>query len=300
MRSSLGDLGTQLDDIIPQSMTKTATKITKKPDGSLSFDLTLSAKAIAVEYQHVLKEVAGTAEVKGFRKGKAPLEMVESQTDKSKLYSHVLDHLLSPAYSEVVHENKLIPLVEPRVTPKAMEEGKDWVMHVEVATAPEFELGEYEKAVKAGLTKHAKVHKHNEKGDQPQTDQEKQAQADHQLNVIFDALLDSVKLEVAPLLVEEEAKSALSRLANQLTSLKLSVEDYAKSIKKTTDELVDEYKKSAQSNLKLEFILQKIIDAKKPEVSEAEVAALKPQKGQEAYAKYVLQKRKVLDFLSGL
>src|SRR5690242_17363655 len=101
----LGVFLKKISDIMPPDMTKTI--VTKKPDGSISFDLTLSAKTIATEYQHVLKEIVGTAEVKGFRKGKAPVAMVEAQSDKSKLYSHVLDHLLSPAYSQVIHDNKL-------------------------------------------------------------------------------------------------------------------------------------------------------------------------------------------------
>lgn len=274
--------------------------VDKKPDGTITFEITLTAKEVAKEYQNVLTEISGTAEIKGFRKGKAPLAMVEKESDKSKLYSHVLDHLLSPAYSEVIHDNKLVPLIEPRVTPKSMAEGKDWVMAVEVATSPEVDLGDYEKYVKADLAKHAKVHKHDSKPDETKSDKDKQAEADHQLNVIFDSLLDHAKLAVAPLLIEEETKSALSRLANQLTSLKLSVEDYAKSVKKTADELIAEYKKSAEANLKLEFILQKLISLKNPEVTTAEIEALKPQKGQEVYAKYVLQKRKVLDFLSRL
>lgn len=209
------------------------TKLTQKPDGSVTFDLIIPAATIAKEYAHALEEVAKTAQIKGFRPGKAPLKMVESQTDKSTLYSHVLDHVLSPAYSEVILEHKLVPLIEPRVTPKAMEEDKNWTMAVEVAIAPEIKLGDYKKTIK-------KI---------------KETDKDKKLNLIFDALLDNAKFDVSPLLVEAETKSALSRLATQLTSLKLSVADYAKSIKKTTEELVAEYKKSAVANLKLEFIL---------------------------------------------
>jgi len=271
------------------------TKINQKPDGSVTFELVITKEIIAKEYGHALSEVAKTASIKGFRPGKAPLSMVEAQTDKSQLYSHVLDHVLSPAYSEVIHEHKLIPLIEPRVNPKGMEEGKDWLMDVEVAVAPTFTLGDYAKLVTAALKKHAKDHQHVAKEGQKPKEAE-----DHKLNVIFDALLDGVKLEVSGLLIEEEAKSALTRLAQQLSSLKVSVADYAKSIKKTTDELIAEYKKSAESNLKLEFILQKLIEDQKPEVTEAEVAEMKPKKGQEGYAKYVLQKRKILDFLSKL
>lgn len=277
--------------IISQSMTKA--NISQKPDGSVTFELTIPAATIALEYQKVLVEVGKTAQIKGFRPGKAPLKMVEAQSDKSRLYSHVLDHVLSPAYSEVIHQHKLVPLVEPHVNPKSMEEGKDWVMSVEVAVSPTIELGSYEKTIISALKKHAKDHKENDKAKPEEI-------KDHKLNVIFDSLLDGIKFEVAPLLVEEETKSALSRLANQLTSLKLSVADYAKSIKKTTEELMAEYKKSAEANLKLEFILQKLIEDKNPVISDAEILAMKPQKGQEGYAKYVLQKRKVLDILSAL
>ncbi len=269
------------------------TKITQKPDGSVSFELVIPKTTIAAEYQHVLKEMAATVQIKGFRPGKAPLAMVEAQLDQSKLYSHVLDHVLSPAYSAVIHEHKLIPLLEPRVNPKSMETGKDWVMSVEVAIAPEIKLGDYEKLVVSALKKHAKVHPTHE-------DAKPEEIRDHQLNVIFDALLDGIKFDVSPFLIEEETNSALARLAKQLTPLKLTLAGYAKSIKKTPEELLGEYKQSAQNNLKLEFILQKLIEVRKTEVTDAEIATLKPPKGQESYAKYVLQKRKVLDFLSAL
>lgn len=271
------------------------TKITQKPDGSVSFELVITKEAIAKEYIHVLEEVAKTVSIKGFRPGKAPLKMVEAGSDKAQLYSHVLDHLLSPAYSEVIHEHKLVPLIEPRVTPKAMEDGKDWTMSVEVAISPEVSLGDYEKLIASALKKH------RPKADQPGADSKStEAIKDEKLNVIFDALLDGIKFNVSDFLIQAETESALSRLSNQLSSLKLSVVDYAKSIKKTGEELVAEYKKSAESNLKLEFILQKLIQEMKPEIADSEIANMKPQKGQEAYAKYVLQKRKVLDILGEL
>jgi FKBP-type peptidyl-prolyl cis-trans isomerase (trigger factor) len=210
--------------------------ITKAPDGTVAFELTLPAKEIATEYQKVLLEVAKTTEIKGFRKGKAPIAMVESISDKTKLYSHVLDHLLSPAYSQVITTNQLTPLIEPRVTPKNMKAGEDWVMAIELAIAPEISLGDYANSLK-------KI---------------KEADKDKKLQLIFDTLLSKIKFDITPLLIEAEANSALSRLVNQLSQLKLSVANYAKSIKKTPDELVTEYKKSAQTNLKIHFILQAI------------------------------------------
>jgi len=55
-----------------------------------------------------------------------------------------------------------------------------------------------------------------------------------------------------------ETESALRRLSQQLSSLKLGIEEYAKSIKKTTKDIVEEYKKSAAVNIRLELILIEI------------------------------------------
>ena len=222
--------------------------VVRKPDGTITFSLTISQNDVATTYTHVLTEVASTMELKGFRKGKAPIAMVEQSVDKSRLYSHVLEHVLPPAYAKVMTDKGLRPLVEPRVTPKSMEDGKDWEFAVETAGKPEIALGEYEKYLKD-----VKVEK---------TKEPEKAQ-DAKLTAIFDALLQHAKLEISPLLVDTEARAALSKLVGQLNSLHLTVEDYAKSIKKTQDELVKDYQETAVTNLKLEFLLQAIADEKK-------------------------------------
>ncbi len=286
-----------------QKAPQTESKITKKADGTVSFPLTIPAATIAHEYAHVIDEYVQSAEIKGFRKGKAPRSLVEASVDQAKVINHVLDHVIPPAYSRVLVEEKLNPLVDPQIVPQKMDKDQDWVFTVTTAVAPEVELGDYKTAVKKALADHRAAHAKaakDEKSDKAEKAAPAHDEEEHETSAIFDALLATAKVDVAELLIDAEAKSALSRLVNQLASLKLKVEDYAKSIKKTTDELVKEYQETAKTNLKLEFILQKLIDAEKPEVTEAEIAELKPGKGQEAYAKYVLQKRKVLDILRKL
>lgn len=279
-----------------QKAPQTESKITKKADGTVSFTLTIPAATIAHEYTHVIDEYVQSAEIKGFRKGKAPRSLVEASVDQNKVINHILDHAIPPAYSHILVEEKLSPLVDPQIVPQKMDKDQDWVFTVTTAVAPEVELGDYKTAVKKALADHQAAHAKAAKAEKSDTHDEEE----HETSTIFDALLATAKVDVAELLIDAEAKSALSRLVNQLASLKLKVEDYAKSIKKTTDELVKEYQETAKTNLKLEFILQKLIDAEKPEVKDTEIAELKPGKGQEAYAKYVLQKRKVLDILRKL
>lgn len=258
-------------------------------DGSIVFNFSVTAAEVAKGYREVVQEYAATAEIKGFRKGKAPLDLVEKSLDKAKVYSHALEHILPHAYSEILTKHKLSPLIEPRITPVSMEEGKDWEFKAETAAKPEIQLGNYRQYVAqatqkalAEATKKAKKEENGKKTAEPSLENTK-------LTAALDALLANTKIEVAQLLIDEEAKTALSKLVNQLKSLKLSLEDYLKSIKKSQDELVKEYTTTAATNLKLEFILNAIAADLKPDVKETD-----------AYKKYAAERKFALDFLTKL
>jgi FKBP-type peptidyl-prolyl cis-trans isomerase (trigger factor) len=47
-----------------------------------------------------LKQVQAKTEIKGFRKGKAPLEVIEQGADKGKLYEEVFERLFPHKYQQ--------------------------------------------------------------------------------------------------------------------------------------------------------------------------------------------------------
>lgn len=239
-------------------MTKKTTAITQKPDGTLEFELTIPQAAMDQAYQESLAESASCLTVPGFRKGKAPLAIAERNLDKAALYSHALEHAFPRVYADFVKKEGLTPLVDPQVVPKSMDMGKDWVMQVKTATFPELKLGKYQTKIKA-----IKSFK-DEKNKVPE---------------IFDELLDSIKFEVSPYLIDAETKAALTRLAKQLSTLKLTIEDYAKSIQKSVEDIIKDYQGTATTNLQLEFILYEI----------GKEQGFKPE-----------ERQKTLDFLTGL
>lgn len=265
---------------------KTNTK-NKLKDGSLEFKLIVKQAAQQTAYQQVLSEVAKDIELKGFRKGKAPLNLVEKNVDKSKLYSRVLDRVLPPAYAEAVKKGKYHPIAQPQIIPLKMQEGKDWEFTAKTSEYPEVRLGRYKEEAKKRLTKARKEHEKSK--DKPQNNWEYQE--------VFDAILATTEVEPAKVLIEDEAHTAIHKLESQLTSLKLTLQDYLKSIKKTEKEFHQEYHATARTNLRLEFALKAIVDQENPEVSAEEIAKLNAPKGQENYAKYLVQKQKVLDML---
>ena len=57
----------------------------KMDNGNLELTITVDRKTVKSAYQKTLKELAAKTEIKGFRKGKAPVKMVEENLGKNKI-----------------------------------------------------------------------------------------------------------------------------------------------------------------------------------------------------------------------
>ncbi len=270
-------------------------EIKKQPDGLVSFDLTVPWNQIQTAYRQLLEQTARYIEIKGFRKGKAPLDLVEKKIDTGKIYGRALEKLLPKIYVDFIQKHKLKPLTDPQITPTKAEPNQDWLFKVKIAERPQIKLGNYQTYLKKSLqtakTKSKSNSKKTDKNQSPQKEDNKK------LKLIFDSLLKNAQVEICDLLIETETKSALSRLVSQLQPLKISLEDYAKSLKKSVKDLVEEYRKTARDNLRLEFILSELIKQENPKISDQELAKFKPKPQETAYLKYQLQKQKVIDKL---
>lgn len=273
----------------------------------MKFTLTIPKAKIKATYEHVLEETAQKSELKGFRKGKAPKNLVEKKVGKTKLLESVVEHVLSEAYVEEVKKRQLHPLTAPKITPSSVKPEEDWVFEVEVAEAPQVMLGNYQEAVKGAKAKNSIwiPGKDNAKD-------KKEPSEDEKLKAVFDALLETTKLEIPTLLVEEEVNRALSRLVNQVNRLGLTIDQYVSSMNTTTEKLREEYQKTAIENLRLEFILQAVAEDAKINVSQDEInrlvetvkdtntrEKLKTPEEQEGI-RAMLRKRKTVDYLLSL
>ena len=71
-----------------------------------------------------LRDVGRTARLKGFRPGKAPMQVVRRQFG-SQIRREVVSELLQSSFSEAVAQQKLNPAGGPRIEPISMGEGED-------------------------------------------------------------------------------------------------------------------------------------------------------------------------------
>ena len=90
---------------------------------------------------------------------------------------------------------------------------------------------------------------------------------------IIHALLESVKVEIPKLLIDEEVNAKLSNLLEKIERLGLTLDGYLASVGKTTDSLRAEYELQAKNTIALDLILTTIAQEEKIDVKETEVDA---------------------------
>lgn len=119
-------------------------KIEKVSSSRLKIEVTLSAE----EYQENLKKSYEKNreffQVQGFRKGKAPYDMVKRKFGVESLYEDADNFALNDAYFKVVEENKLEPVDYPQIDIQERSETEGMKFTAEVEVVPEFDLPDYE------------------------------------------------------------------------------------------------------------------------------------------------------------
>lgn len=96
-------------------------------------------EAIKKVYQKQKSRIA----IPGFRKGKAPLMMIEKYYGTEVFFEDAANEIIPFAYEEAVKESGLEIVSEPEVDLVQIEKGKNFIFSAVVATKPEVELGVY-------------------------------------------------------------------------------------------------------------------------------------------------------------
>ncbi len=81
--------------------------------------------------------------IPGFRKGKAPMQLVERQYGSAIFYEDAFNELVPEIYDEAIKENKIEAVSRPNIDIVQMEKGKELIFTATVETKPEVELGKY-------------------------------------------------------------------------------------------------------------------------------------------------------------
>jgi len=95
-------------------------------------------------YKRGLTNVAANANMKGFRPGKVPLQVVEKQYGP-QLKNDAVEHFVRQAYEQAVKEKdlKIVGFQRVNLEDVKIQDGADWDCGFEVSLRPEIVLGDY-------------------------------------------------------------------------------------------------------------------------------------------------------------
>lgn len=275
-------------------------EVTKQPNAELKIVTKVDKAKVAEVYERIVDQIVVDSEIKGFRKGKAPKELVLEKADSSKIHGEVISAVLKETYPQILKEKSIFPYSSPKVDVKDFELGKDFVFEAIVAVKPEVKMPNYEKIVKKLVKENSKEVKEGEEKKELTTEQ------------IVDSILEETKFELSELMINEETDRLLERFISQIRTLNLNVDQLLKAQNKTYEDLLKDHKEIAEKNIKSEFILMEIVKEHKLDATDEEINDFVKNLGDENltnrilssdekwYVKGIIEKNKALDYLKNL
>ena len=114
-----------------------------KNANEVKLELTIEAQKFDEAIKKVYFKSAKYFNIPGFRKGKAPIQIVEKYYGKEIFYEDAFNEIAGEALEEALTENKIEAVSRPDVDVKQIGKGQDLIFTAVLQTKPEAELGKY-------------------------------------------------------------------------------------------------------------------------------------------------------------
>jgi trigger factor len=111
-----------------------------KNDVEQSITISIPAEDIQKQVKTKLNSAQRSAKIKGFRKGKAPIDVVKKMYEPEIRQDVINDSVITKFY-ELVEEKNFKPVGRPNLVPERMEMEKDIIFKATFETYPEISLG---------------------------------------------------------------------------------------------------------------------------------------------------------------
>ena len=152
--------------------------------------------------QHSYNKNKGKFNIPGFRKGKAPFNMIKKMYGVGVFYEDAVDEVIDASYPDAAKESGLEIVSRPSISIEEIEEGKAFVYTAVVAVKPEVTLGQY-KGVEVQKTKsevteediETEIKRAREKNSRLITVEDRGVEDGDQVTIDFDGSVDGKRFE---------------------------------------------------------------------------------------------------------
>ena len=112
-------------------------------NNELKLEFTIESKKFDEGMKKVYAKSAKYFNIPGFRKGKAPMAIVEKQYGPEIFYEDTFNEVVPEEYERELKENNIEAVSRPEIEVKQMGKGQDLIFTAVVQTKPEVKLGKY-------------------------------------------------------------------------------------------------------------------------------------------------------------
>ena len=114
-----------------------------KNANEIKLEITVESTRFDEAIKKVYFKSAKYFNIPGFRKGKAPMQIVEKYYGKEIFYEDAFNEVAQEALEEAIKENKLEVVSRPDIEVTQIEKGKDLIFTAVMQTKPEANLEKY-------------------------------------------------------------------------------------------------------------------------------------------------------------
>lgn len=117
-------------------------KVNKLEHSHVEVVCTVDKASWKAAQESAFKKLANNVEIKGFRKGKAPENLVKAKINEVEVMNKALDIVIPDCYKEILEKDNIKPYAQPKVDVTKISADEVEIKFV-IVTAPEITLGKY-------------------------------------------------------------------------------------------------------------------------------------------------------------
>lgn len=118
-------------------------KMEKLEKNIIKLEITVEAKRFDEALKKSCAKNSKTMNIHGFRKGKAPMNMIKKMYGEGVFYEDAINFCCDDTYPEALKEYDISPLDYPKIEIVEIGEGKEFIYTASVVVVPEVIIGEY-------------------------------------------------------------------------------------------------------------------------------------------------------------
>lgn len=172
-------------------------QVEKLEKSTAKLTIEVPAEQLAAALKNAYNKNKGKYNIPGFRRGKAPYEMMKKMYGVGVFYEDAANEVIDASYPDAAKESGLEIVSHPAINVEQIEEGKSFIYTAVIATKPEVTLGEYKgvevKKATAEVTAEdieAEINRERQKNSRLITVEDRAAENGDRVTIDFDGTVD--------------------------------------------------------------------------------------------------------------